>query len=363
MNKPLVSAITPTKNRAWLTQQCVRQFLKQTYEPRELIIVEDGDSDLRPWLMTMGGLKAGLRNFATNLNKFGGLMTFKISDGVTIKYLRAEATTGMKLNLAAEVAEGEYLFRFDSDDWFHPSRIEVQMEHFESSGANLIGLSSMVFYEEGRPHGWIWTGIGCDPMGASQAFRRDWFLANPAPDRSLSEDSAMARIAWETECLFCVAGLNGLIVARDHPDNTGIRSLEEERASPFCENFLKLSLGNWYTETVRPWVREPLEATPIDRIPKIDFPGLDAKMAAHNKAARERGLVRTGDDAPQETIEIGYSMRDGRHRFSVSHIDGESWLSLGDVERLIDIYERNGFAASRPDRTPGVTDVLAGRIY
>ena len=331
----------PTRNRPHLTQLAVRQFLEQTYTPRELIIVEDGDNDLRPWLLTR--LKHRVSNFATNLNRFGGMMQFRAADGVTIKYFRAEASTGKKLNLAAEVADGEFLFRFDSDDWWRADRLAQQMEHFRISGAAMVGLSSIVFYQEGRPHGWLWSGLSCDPLGASQGFRRDWFLANPAPDQSLAEDSAVARKAHEQGVLFSVSGLNGLIVARDHDSNTGVRSEEWERESPNCESFYKVELGGWYEQTVKPWVSEPLECTPVERVPKLNFADLEVKMQAHNKAARARGMVRTAADEESD-IEIRYKLAGGEHKFLIKDAAADRVaLSLGDVERLMDLYRQHGF--------------------
>ena len=148
--------------------------------------------------------------------------------------------------------------------------------------------------------------------------------------------------------MFACSGLNGLIVARDHGDNTGKRSLEWEREDPGCESFLKVDLGEWYLETVQPWVTEPLPRTPIERIPKINYADLEVKMQAHNKAARERGFVRTGADAPQKDVGMRYRMVDGEHRFWVSQGNGSIKddcvsLSIGDVERLMELYTEQQF--------------------
>lgn len=267
----LCSVLTPTKNRPQWTALAVQQFLQQTHTPREMVIVEDGDHDLRMWLWQKLGLLKNVGAFARHTVAGTEYLRLQAAEGVTIKYVRYEGTTGAKLNKAAAVAEGEYLFRFDSDDWQHPTRLAVQLEHFRISGAAMVGLTSAVFYEEGKPHGWIWAGISSDPLGATQAYRRDWFLSNPAPDQSLSEDNASSRKAWEQETLFAVSGLHHLVVARDHDDNTGKRSEESFRENRNCEAFLKVELGAWYEQTVKPWAAAPLERTPIQRIPKNDW--------------------------------------------------------------------------------------------
>ncbi len=259
----------------------VQMFVEQTYGPKELIILEDGDNDFRSWLMTKFGVFKTGAGMLKRLIRSGEVTTILVEEDVRIHYLRHEGTTGSKLNKGAAVANGEYLIRFDDDDWQSPDRIAQQVEHFRMSGKSLVGLSSIIFYREGLPHGWEWWGSGFDPLGASQAFRKDWLLANPIPDKTIGEDTAIARVAREQGELFSLSGNHDLLVSRDHDSNTGKRSEEDFRENPNCESYLKTELSDWYSNIVRPWVDEPLDRQPIVRIPKTDWSAFADKVHAH----------------------------------------------------------------------------------
>jgi glycosyltransferase involved in cell wall biosynthesis len=63
-DRPLISVIIPTYNRAWCLARAVDSVLEQDYRPLELIVVDDGSEDetrqlLRPWVES--GRLAGLR--------------------------------------------------------------------------------------------------------------------------------------------------------------------------------------------------------------------------------------------------------------------------------------------------------------
>jgi len=49
--RPVVSCIMPTYNRRKFVPQAIRYFLRQSYEPKELLIIDDGSdpvNDLVP---------------------------------------------------------------------------------------------------------------------------------------------------------------------------------------------------------------------------------------------------------------------------------------------------------------------------
>jgi glycosyltransferase involved in cell wall biosynthesis len=91
----------------------VRCFVEQTYLPRELLILNEGEETI--------GVEAG-----------------------NIREIRIEKvatrTLGDLRNLALELAYGDWLIQWDDDDWYGPERIEAQMRARRSGAAVLVGI-------------------------------------------------------------------------------------------------------------------------------------------------------------------------------------------------------------------------------
>jgi glycosyltransferase involved in cell wall biosynthesis len=105
--EPLVSALMVTRNRANLARRAVRCFAQQTWQNKELVIVDDGAEDYEPILAPW-------------------------RDQVTLHYHRyapdPDRRLGAARNLSLDAANGEFLMQWDDDEWYHPDRIAVQME-------------------------------------------------------------------------------------------------------------------------------------------------------------------------------------------------------------------------------------------
>lgn len=93
---PLLSCVMPTRNRPRFVQQALTYFGRQTYVSRELVVVDDSDDPVED-----------------------------LCAGVTgVRYIRCapgELSLGQKLNLGVERASGEFIIRWDDDDWYHPA--------------------------------------------------------------------------------------------------------------------------------------------------------------------------------------------------------------------------------------------------
>lgn len=96
MNTPLVSCIMPTRNRRRFVSGSIRCFLEQDYEPRELLILEDGDDTVRDC----------------------------VPADARIRYWRQDRplSVGAKRNALCREARGEIIVHWDDDDWYPPWR-------------------------------------------------------------------------------------------------------------------------------------------------------------------------------------------------------------------------------------------------
>jgi len=107
----LVTAVITTYNRPKLARSAIESAVAQTYEPLEIIIVEDGtDSGIEEWLK---------ENYPEE-----------------VRYLSHEKNKGLSAarNTGWRNAEGQYVAYLDDDDEWEPSKIEKQVELAISKG-------------------------------------------------------------------------------------------------------------------------------------------------------------------------------------------------------------------------------------
>jgi glycosyltransferase involved in cell wall biosynthesis len=170
-NHPPVSCLMPTLDRRAFVPLAIEGFLGQDYPERELVILDDGDDPV-----------ADL-----------------IPDDPRVRYERLERRTvlGAKRNLACQATRGEVLLHWDDDDWYAPDRISRQVRALDAAGADVCGVSSLLFYDprggaawryayperSGRP--WV--------AGSSLCYRRGFWERNPFPPIATGEDT---RFLW-----------------------------------------------------------------------------------------------------------------------------------------------------------------------
>lgn len=106
---PLVSCIMITANRGHLVRRSAQCFAAQTYGNRELVVIDDGDEDLRDIL----------EHYAPGKHRY---IRLDKKDGHTLGHLR---------NLGLKEARGEYIAQWDDDDWYHPERLQIQVQKLE----------------------------------------------------------------------------------------------------------------------------------------------------------------------------------------------------------------------------------------
>ncbi|MBQ8555580.1 MAG: glycosyltransferase [Clostridia bacterium] len=110
----MISVIIPTYNRRALLLRAVDSVLRQTYADLECIIVDDGSTD---------GTAEAVR---------------RLPDP-RIRYVRQERNAGAcaARNRGVDMARGAYIAFLDSDDVWHPDKLEKQLVLLERTGADV----------------------------------------------------------------------------------------------------------------------------------------------------------------------------------------------------------------------------------
>ena len=106
MHPPLlISCIVPVYNGERYLKEALESILAQTYQPVEIIVVDDGSTDGTPEVMA--------------------------SYGNQVHYVQqANAGPATARNLGVETAQGELIAFLDADDVWHPEKLARQAKRF-----------------------------------------------------------------------------------------------------------------------------------------------------------------------------------------------------------------------------------------
>lgn len=159
---PKVSCLMVTANRRKLARRAVECFKNQSYENKELVIVDDGQEDYGPILEDLP------------------------ADQVNYIKLKKEPdfVLGKLRNRSLEEASGEYLIQWDDDDWYHEDRIKIQADVL-SKGYDACCLSSALMHldsEEFMAHPYV--GVLPDGIPGSIMHRKSDEIRYPETRRA-----------------------------------------------------------------------------------------------------------------------------------------------------------------------------------
>ncbi|WP_042696620.1 glycosyltransferase family A protein [Azospirillum sp. B506] len=150
----LISCLMVTRNRFPLARLAVECFRRQTYEPRELIVIDDShDDQLVRYLAKLGDSRIRVERAAV-----------------------PAPTLGEARNRSLALATGPYACQWDDDDLYDPRRLECQMEALVASGAQACMLSNWIFW-------WVdqsWVGISGRRAWEGSILCEKTLLAYPA---------------------------------------------------------------------------------------------------------------------------------------------------------------------------------------
>lgn len=203
MELPLVSCIMPTANRQKFIPFALHYFLQQDYPNTELIIIDDGIQSAKSL----------------------------IPDHPRIRYFYSEplGTIGIKRNYACEKAQGEIIMHWDDDDWYAPDWISKQVEALSSSGADISGLNTVLFYSPAVEKRWVYEDSDIEKpwlCGATMAYRKSFWENHPFIDIQVGEDYDFV---WNSGAkTFALDYFHGFIAVL-HANNTSIKPVENPR--------------------------------------------------------------------------------------------------------------------------------------
>lgn len=186
-----------TRNRREWLPKAIRSYQAQTYTPRELLIVADGESieDLVP------------------------------HDDTTIRLIHAEEgqRVGQKRNFGCEHANGIFIAHFDDDDFSAPERLADQIGRLEGSGKAVTGYQSMYFTSGSE--WWLYTGYQGFVLGTSLCYRKAWWKEHPFRALQVNEDGVFVSTASKHKELV-TADRKEMMIATIHANNTSPRRLQ-----------------------------------------------------------------------------------------------------------------------------------------
>jgi len=127
--KPLVTVIIPTYNRAWVLKEAIDSVLAQEFGDLELIVVDDGSTDNTPQI---------LESYAQDLT--------------VIRQPNRGVSAARNRGIVA--ANGRLISFLDSDDLWLPRKLSSQVNFFNSNPAAVINQTEEI---------WIRNGVRVNP--------------------------------------------------------------------------------------------------------------------------------------------------------------------------------------------------------
>ncbi|AUM75329.1 hypothetical protein CYR75_14420 [Paracoccus jeotgali] len=193
--QPLATIVLSTK-RSQFFERIVKNISQQTY-PRIEVIFAFHDSWPQERI-------AELENRLKQVSNIQRVRVLRFPGTVSL---------GTKLNAAIAEAKGEFIDKFDDDDWYFPNYLQDMILTFDFSGADLAGKWSFPVWLEGSDR-LVLRNPGNEHRlgspyvaGATFVARKSWLQKIPFADRSQGED---------TDVLKRTLAAGGKIYSADH---------------------------------------------------------------------------------------------------------------------------------------------------
>lgn len=146
----LVSVIVPIYNVEQYMDRCVESIVNQTYENLEIILVDDGSTDMcsqkcDEWAIMDQRIK----------------VIHKINEGI-----------GFARNSGLEIASGEYIMFVDSDDYLLLEAIEIMLQQMLQDRSDMVAAQRTKVYPDGREEALVLPQLQNEVIDRQEALRR-----------------------------------------------------------------------------------------------------------------------------------------------------------------------------------------------
>lgn len=126
INKPLVSVIMPAYNASNYIQEAIDSVITQTFRNWELIIIDDGCTDITSEIITENS----------------------IQDHRIHCFYQQNGKQGKARNLGISHAQGKYLAFLDADDCWMSEKLAIQLDEIQIQNVDLVFSDSYVFNKD-----------------------------------------------------------------------------------------------------------------------------------------------------------------------------------------------------------------------
>lgn len=130
-----------------------------------------------------------------------------------------DGNIGKKRNVGCRRAKGEFIAHFDSDDWYHPEWVQRLYSFLTDTGADVVGLSELLFYNPEEKQAWLYAQNNQNWVGgATMMYPKSYWEKFPFLEIPIGEDNKFCQNGTVLGCDF----INGF-AARVHSGNTSAK--------------------------------------------------------------------------------------------------------------------------------------------
>lgn len=143
-----VSVVLPTHRRASVLGRAVRSVLDQTHDDLELLVIDDGDDDATPELVS--SFEDDRLQYVRR-DEHGGVSTTRNDGGCVSTAGNDRGGISNARNEGVRRTDGDLVAFIDSDDRWHPEKLERQVAALRDAGEDCGVVYAPVTKREGEP--------------------------------------------------------------------------------------------------------------------------------------------------------------------------------------------------------------------